>query len=182
MSLRTFWSTRLCRGNLFSVSNNPALRCASTAPLKDDSNLQLGFYWDTVPPTLDQLRQARKFFSAKGAKLLFSTETFRTVIDSRVPEVAFLGRSNVGKSSLLNALSGHYICHTSKKPGRTRTMNFFALGGEDSQGNPGKLVVLDMPGYGKGSRAEWGREIMKYLVGRKQYAKATELGNQSEFS
>ncbi len=48
-------------------------------------------------------------------------------------------------------------------------MNFFAVGGEDGAGNPGKLVVLDMPGYGNGSRAEWGKEIMKYLVGRRQY-------------
>ena len=48
-------------------------------------------------------------------------------------------------------------------------MNFFAVGGEDEQGNPGRLTVLDMPGYGHKSRAEWGEEIMKYLVGRKQY-------------
>lgn len=49
-------------------------------------------------------------------------------------------------------------------------MNFFAVGGEDEQGNPGRLTVLDMPGYGHKSRAEWGDEIMKYLIGRKQYA------------
>ena len=182
LSLRNLWSTRLYRESIFSVLNNPGLRCASTAPFKGSANHQLGFYWDTVPPTADQLRQAQKFFSAAAPKLLFSTETFRTVIDSSVPEVAFLGRSNAGKSSLLNALMGHKICHTSRQPGRTRSMNFFALGGEDSCGNPGKVVVLDMPGYGKGSRAEWGTEIMKYLVGRKQYAIAIELGNQSEFS
>ena len=88
----------------------------------------------------------------------------------------------MGKSSLLNALMGHTICRTSSQPGRTRSMNFFAVGGEDSRGNPGKVVVLDMPGYGKGSRAEWGTEIMKYLVGRKQYAIAIELGNQLESS
>lgn len=64
---------------------------------------------------------------------------------------------------------GRKICHTSSKPGRTKSMNFFAVGGEDQAGNPGKLVVLDMPGYGKGSREEWGPEIMKYLVGRRQY-------------
>ena len=182
MSLRILWSTRLCRENIFSVLNNPVLRCASTAPFKGSANHQLGYYWDTVPPTADQLRQAQKFFSAAAPKLLFSTETFRTVIDSSVPEVAFLGRSNAGKSSLLNALMGHKICHTSRQPGRTRSMNFFAVGGEDSRGNPGKVVVLDMPGYGKGSRTEWGTEIMKYLVGRKQYAITNEFGNQSESS
>lgn len=58
-------------------------------------------------------------------------------------------------------------------------MNFFAAGGEDGGGSPGKLAVLDMPGYGKGSREEWGPEIMKYLVGRKQYEIAVEIRKQS---
>lgn len=51
-------------------------------------------------------------------------------------------------------------------------MNFFAVGGEDGHGSPGRLAVLDMPGYGKGSREEWGPEIMKYLIGRKQLRRA----------
>jgi len=88
---------------------------------------------------------------------------------TNLPEVAFLGRSNVGKSSILNALMGRHICHTSSKPGRTRSMNFFAVGGEDGLGSNGKLAVLDMPGYGKASREEWGTEIMKYLTGRGKY-------------
>ncbi|KAL8811608.1 MAG: hypothetical protein Q9200_001667 [Gallowayella weberi] len=54
-------------------------------------------------------------------------------------------------------------------------MNFFAVGGEDGQGNPGRLTVLDMPGYGHKSRNEWGEEIMKYLVGRKQLVRAFVL-------
>ncbi|KAI9867790.1 MAG: hypothetical protein M1813_007612 [Trichoglossum hirsutum] len=81
------------------------------------------------------------------------------------PEVAFLGRSNVGKSSLLNALLGARICNTSSKPGRTRSMNAFAV-------HQGRLVVLDMPGYGKGSHEEWGTEILKYLTSRKQLRRA----------
>ena len=80
------------------------------------------------------------------------------------PEVVFLGRSNVGKSTLLNAILGSKdLCHTSSKPGRTRTMNGISVNG-------GQLLVLDMPGYGKASREEWGKEIMKYLEHRRAYA------------
>ena len=137
----------------------------------ETSKPQLAYYWDTVAPTPLQLQQAEKFFLAAPPKLLYSATKFRSVNNSTIPEVAFLGRSNVGKSSLLNALMGQKICHTSSKPGRTRSMNFFAVGGEDGVGSPGRLAVLDMPGYGKGSREEWGPEIMKYLIGRKQYTK-----------
>ena len=180
MSLRVCWRTRLCYQNGSRLLKCLRLRSASTAPgTAERLDRDLAYYWDTAPPTATQLRQAEKFFNAAPPKLLFSTTTFRTVKDSTIPEVAFLGRSNVGKSSLLNALMGRNICHTSSKPGRTRSMNFFAIGGEDGRGSPGKLAVLDMPGYGKGSREEWGPEIMKYLVGRKQYAMAMELERQS---
>ncbi len=128
------------------------------------------YYWETAAPTPEQLWEAERFFSKAPPTLLFSSTEFRNVKATTVPEVAFLGRSNVGKSSILNALMGKEMCHTSGKPGRTKSMNFFAVGGEDGQGNNGKLAVLDMPGYGKGSREEWGLEIMKYLTGRKQYA------------
>ena len=171
----------MCAGNTPCAFNNVIIRCASTAPSPDSSaeclNRELAFYWDTVPPTITQLRRAERFFGAAPPKLLFSATKFRTVNDNAVPEVAFLGRSNVGKSSLLNALMGQNICHTSSKPGRTRSMNFFAIGGEGGRGSLGKLAVLDMPGYGKGSREEWGPEIMKYLVGRKQYAFAIKLAS-----
>lgn len=129
----------------------------------------LSSHWDTAPPTPAQRRYAEHFFLRQQPKILYSSSTFRNVPRGKVPEVTFLGRSNVGKSSLLNKLMGKNLCHTSKNPGRTKTMNFFAVGGEDEQGNSGRLTVLDMPGYGHKSRAEWGEEIMKYLVGRKQY-------------
>jgi GTP-binding protein len=87
------------------------------------------------------------------------------------PEVCFLGRSNVGKSSLLNALLCKKIAHTSSKPGRTRAMNAFAVGGAEDNGK-NRLVVLDMPGYGKGGRAEWGTQILKYLGQRKELKRA----------
>lgn len=86
------------------------------------------------------------------------------------PEVCFLGRSNVGKSSILNALLGAgKMAHVSSKPGRTQTMNAFAVGGDPNDGSgKNRLVVLDMPGYGKGGRAEWGTQILKYLGQRKE--------------
>ena len=62
-----------------------------------------------------------------------------------VPEVAFLGRSNVGKSSLLNALVGEKAAKVSSTPGRTRAINFFAL--LDASQRP-RLVFADLPGYG----------------------------------
>lgn len=87
------------------------------------------------------------------------------------PEVCFLGRSNVGKSSLLNTLLTRKISHTSSKPGRTKLMNAFAVGGAEDNGK-NRLVVLDMPGYGKGGRAEWGTEVLKYLGKRRQLKRA----------
>lgn len=135
----------------------------------------LAYHWETPVPTERQLRRADDFFLSYQPQLLYSTTEFRTVKQGTLPEVAFLGRSNVGKSSLLNALMRAKICHTSKQPGRTRSMNFIAVGGPDEEGNAGRMLVLDMPGYGKGSRPEWGVEVMKYLVGRRQLRRAFVL-------
>ena len=79
-------------------------------------------------------------------------------------EVAFAGRSNVGKSSLINALTGQTaLARTSRTPGRTQQINFFRL--DDA------LMLVDLPGYGyarasKRSVAAWGRLIHDYLKGR----------------
>jgi GTP-binding protein len=85
-----------------------------------------------------------------------------------VPEIAFLGRSNVGKSSLLNALAGEKAAKVSSTPGRTRAINFFAL--LDQSQRP-KLAFADLPGYGyakisKSISAGWPAFIEPYLEER----------------
>ncbi|KAF3900678.1 Ribosome biogenesis GTP-binding protein YsxC [Trichophyton interdigitale] len=77
-----------------------------------------------------------------------------------------MGRSNVGKSSVINMLVGEDICYTSATPGRTQTMNAFGVGG--MKGGETKINIIDSPGYGKASRPEWGHELMKYLSKRQQ--------------
>ncbi len=90
------------------------------------------------------------------------------------PEFAFLGRSNVGKSSLINSLLGQKIAHVSSTPGRTRTINFIGLYSKPSQPAP-EMVLVDLPGYGyaKISRsisAEWPKFIEPYLTDRETLA------------
>ncbi len=82
-----------------------------------------------------------------------------------VAEVALLGRSNVGKSSLLNSLAGRrHLAHTSRTPGRTRLLNLFQV-------SPGAFRLVDCPGYGyaraaRTLRAAWGELIGQYLENR----------------
>ena len=88
---------------------------------------------------------------------------------STAPEIAFLGRSNVGKSRLLNALVGEKAAKVSQTPGRTRAINFFALLDQKQQR---RLVFADLPGYGyakisKSISAQWPKFIEPYLAERK---------------
>ncbi len=85
--------------------------------------------------------------------------------DAQRPEIAFAGRSNVGKSSLINALTNRKtLAKTSNTPGRTQQLNYFDLG-------QGALYLVDMPGYGyarvsKTQKEEWNKLIRDYLRGR----------------
>lgn len=88
-----------------------------------------------------------------------------TLPDTHVPEVAFAGRSNVGKSSLINALTNRAkLARSSAEPGRTRELNYFDLG-------EGRMYLVDLPGFGyaKVSRTQaegWMRLTRSYLRGR----------------
>jgi GTP-binding protein len=90
------------------------------------------------------------------------------------PEIAFVGRSNVGKSSLLNLLTGRKaLAKVSGNPGKTRTINFYEMNG-------GAFRIVDLPGYGyakasKSESAKWGPMIERYLTGRGTLKKAVLL-------
>ena len=91
------------------------------------------------------------------------------------PEIAFAGRSNVGKSSLINALTGRTsLARVSVTPGRTRELNFFTLG-KDAE-----LYLVDMPGYGyarvpRAIRESWGEIVTSYLAKREKLVLSIQI-------
>ncbi|MGB0065981.1 MAG: ribosome biogenesis GTP-binding protein YihA/YsxC [Terracidiphilus sp.] len=102
------------------------------------------------------------------AQFLLSALSAAQFPKAEAPEIAFLGRSNVGKSSLLNALVGEKAARVSSTPGRTRAINFFLV--SDERG-AGRRVFADLPGYGyakisKSISAEWPSFIEPYLLQR----------------
>lgn len=109
------------------------------------------------------LEQGRLLF-AQQCDFVRGASTLEDIPPTRLPEIAFVGRSNVGKSSLVNALTGRKtLARVSNTPGRTREINFFNLGG--------KLMLADLPGYGyakvsKAEHARWTELIFAYLRGR----------------
>jgi len=115
------------------------------------------------PFTEDEIEAARVLF-ARPVSFLMGAVSIDGLPPADLPEVAFAGRSNVGKSSLINALTGRKtLARVSQTPGRTRELNFFNLGG--------KLILVDLPGYGyaKASKTlamEWQHLIFSYLSGR----------------
>lgn len=104
-----------------------------------------------------------KVYSAEFVK---SCTGLKNCPDQSHPEVALAGRSNVGKSSLLNTLVGRKkLARTGKTPGRTQTINYFLVNGN--------LFIVDLPGYGYAKvpervRAQWGPMVESYLQGREQ--------------
>jgi len=119
------------------------------------------YRWETPIPSSTQLRTAVRFFTRYQPQHIWSAAEFKRISFGTAPEVAFLGRSNVGKSSLLNALVDRPLAFTSSKPGCTKLLHAYSVAG-------GRCVLLDMPGYGHNSRAEWGVQVMKYLQRRRE--------------
>jgi GTP-binding protein len=112
--------------------------------------------------------------SNNQTQMRYQTQFLLSAVDAAhfpsptVPEIAFLGRSNVGKSSFLNALVGEKAAKVSQTPGRTRAINFFAL--LDQRQQP-RLLFADLPGYGyakisKSISAGWPKFIEPYLAQR----------------
>jgi len=108
--------------------------------------------------------EAGRLLFAAPCRFVHAAQRLDQVPPVAGPEVAFAGRSNVGKSSLLNALTGRRaLARASAEPGRTRQLNFFDLGG--------RLTLVDMPGYGfataaKSVKADWQGLMFDYLRGR----------------
>ncbi len=113
----------------------------------------------------DLAERAGKLFSGR-VEFLKSAPELKFLPDPQVPEIAFCGRSNVGKSSLLNALTGRRsIARASVTPGRTQELNFFEVG------DPTQFRLVDMPGYGFAKAppkvvAKWKMLVRDYLRGR----------------
>jgi GTP-binding protein len=114
-------------------------------------------------PSPETLEAGRLLF-AQECRFVAGAARIEQLPPDTLPEVAFAGRSNVGKSSLINALTGRRtLAIVSTTPGRTRQVNFFELGG--------RLILVDLPGYGyaaasKQQVASWTRLIEQYLAGR----------------
>ena len=120
----------------------------------------------------DWAEAGRKLF-AGDCEFIFAAARSDGLPPIGPPEIAFAGRSNVGKSSLINALTGRSsLARTSRTPGRTQELIFFDLGG--------KARLVDMPGYGyaavaKSKSASWGELARDYLRGRPSLARVFVL-------
>lgn len=113
--------------------------------------------------TADQLKQANALFQTK-IDFVLGVAALEQLPLTEMPEIAFAGRSNVGKSSIINALTNKKgLAKTSNTPGRTQQLNFFNLNDQ--------LHIVDLPGYGYAKAPEaqvkqWQKVIFAYLQGR----------------
>jgi GTP-binding protein len=128
----------------------------------------------SLAPDDELTERSRKLF-AGPVEFLKSAPDLKFLPDPDAPEIAFAGRSNVGKSSLLNALTNRRtLARTSNTPGRTQELNFFEVG------SPVQLRLVDMPGYGfaeapKDLVKRWRRLVDDYLRGRAVLKRALVL-------
>lgn len=119
-----------------------------------------------------EIETGRKLF-AQHCDFVLGAAGLAQIPDTDMPEIAFAGRSNVGKSSLVNALTGRKtLARTSHTPGRTQQVNFFDLSGQ--------MMIADLPGYGfakapKDQVAKWTRLVNAYLKGRVQLMRVLVL-------
>ncbi len=128
-----------------------------------DASVAAGARAHLTEERAEQIEAGRLLFASE-CRFVYAAQRLDQLPPAVGPEVAFAGRSNVGKSSLLNALTGrHALARVSQEPGRTRQLNFFDLGG--------RLTLVDMPGYGyaragKAVKADWQGLMFDYLRGR----------------
>jgi GTP-binding protein len=112
----------------------------------------------------DEEIEAGRLLFAQSCDFIWGADALAQLPEATLPEIAFAGRSNVGKSSLLNALTGRKaLARTSNTPGRTQQLNFFDLGG--------RLRLVDMPGYGYAKESKekveaWNALVRRFLKGR----------------
>ncbi len=123
-----------------------------------------------APQLEEDFREIGRKLFAGECNFIWAAPSLGNLPPQAAPEIAFAGRSNVGKSSLLNALTNRKtLARTSNTPGRTRELNFFALGGTTPE--TARLRLVDMPGYGyaaagKEKVAAWTKLMQNYLRGR----------------
>lgn len=119
---------------------------------------------DTLKYSIEEIRSGQQLFAADCTFMLGVAGLNQLPPDNLLGEIAFAGRSNVGKSSLVNALTGRKtLAKTSNTPGRTQQLNYFNLAD--------RLYMVDMPGYGFAQAPEalvkkWQKMIFAYLQGR----------------
>ncbi|BAI71162.1 GTP-binding protein [Azospirillum sp. B510] len=117
--------------------------------------------------------EAGRLLFAKECDFVWGANALNQLPEADLPEVAFAGRSNVGKSSLVNALTGRKtLARTSNTPGRTQQLNFFNLGD--------RLKLVDMPGYGYAKESKekveaWNDMVRRFLRGRVTLRRALVL-------